>query len=70
METHRRGERADKVEKELETAGWNHYLHSRAAVSTSEKEPVEVHVLKLVVGVRDARSEMARVKLELNLQIT
>lgn len=37
LDAHRRGERADMVEKELETAGWTHYLHSRAAVSASDK---------------------------------
>jgi len=31
---------------------------------------VEAHVRKLATGVRDARAEMARVQLELNLQIT
>lgn len=34
------------------------------------EEPVEVHVKKLVAGVHDGREEMAKVQLELNLQIT
>ena len=35
-----------------------------------EEEPVAVHVCKLAMGVCDACTEMARVQLELNLQIT
>ena len=35
-----------------------------------EEEPVKVHVRKLATGVRDARTEMARIQLEMNLQIT
>ena len=35
-----------------------------------EEEPVEVCVHKLATGVHNARTEMARVQLELNLQIT
>lgn len=34
------------------------------------KERVEVRICKLDTGVHDARAEMARVQLELNLQIT
>lgn len=34
------------------------------------EEPVEDRVHKLATGVRDARAEMARVQLELNLQTT
>ena len=37
LETHLRGDKAAKVEAELEAAGWDHYLHSRAATSTSAK---------------------------------
>lgn len=33
------------------------------------EEPVETRVRKIATGVRDARAEMARVQLELNLQI-
>lgn len=35
-----------------------------------EEEPVEVHIHKLATGVRDARTEMGKVQLELNLHIT
>ena len=35
-----------------------------------KEEPVEVHVLKLATGVRDARTKMDSIQLELNLQIT
>jgi len=34
------------------------------------EEPVDVHIHKLAKGVCDARTEMAWVQLELNLQIT
>lgn len=34
------------------------------------EEPVEAHIRNLATGVRDARTKMARVQLELNLQIT
>lgn len=34
-----------------------------------EEKPIEVCVIKLVTGVCDARTEMKRVQLELNLQI-
>lgn len=33
------------------------------------EEPVEVRVCKLATGVRDARTKMARIQQELNLQI-
>ena len=35
-----------------------------------EEELVEVHIRKLAIGVCDARTEMARFQLELNLKIT
>ena len=35
-----------------------------------EEEPIEVLFRKLDTGVRDARIELAKVQLELNLQIT
>lgn len=34
-----------------------------------EEEPVEVHIHKLATGVRDTRTEMVRVQLDLNSQI-
>ena len=35
-----------------------------------EEEPVKVRVRKLATKMRDARTEMVRVQLELNLKIT
>lgn len=35
-----------------------------------DEEPFEVHVCKLATGMHDARTELARVQLELNLKIT
>ncbi len=35
-----------------------------------KEEPFEVHIRKLSTGVRDTWTEMARVQLELNFQIT
>lgn len=35
-----------------------------------KEEPVKLHIYKLATGVCDTRTEMARVQLELNLQIT
>ena len=34
-----------------------------------EEEPIKVHVRKLAIGVCNARTELAKVQLELNLQI-
>ena len=34
------------------------------------EEPVEAHIQKLAAGVREAKEEMAKVQLELNLHVT